>query len=57
VRGRRVRSLAKGRFEPGTHVASWDGRDDSGALASSGVFFVRLAVAQNTYTTRLVHFR
>jgi hypothetical protein len=57
VRGRRVRSLAMGRFGAGAHVASWDGRDDTGALASSGMFFVRLAVAQDTYTTRLVHFR
>jgi hypothetical protein len=57
VRGRRVRALASGRFVPGTHFASWDGRDDAGGVSSSGVFFVRLAVAQETYTTRLVHIR
>ena len=31
LRGRRIRHLANGRYAPGTHEFSWDGRDDSGA--------------------------
>jgi hypothetical protein len=40
--GRRVRRLYGGRTEVGTHVVSWDGRDDAGRRVPSGVYFCRL---------------
>jgi flagellar hook assembly protein FlgD len=40
--GRRVRSLFRGRGARGEHALSWDGRDDWGQTAASGVYFVRL---------------
>jgi hypothetical protein len=42
LRGRRVRSLFAGEFESGTRELAWDGRDDQGAAAASGVYAVRL---------------
>lgn len=41
VRGRRVRTLARG-VPPGRYVLSWDGRDDEGRPAGSGVYILRL---------------
>lgn len=40
--GRRVATLAGGRFEEGEHEVAWDGRTADGAPAAPGVYFVRL---------------
>ena len=42
VDGRRVRTLARGAHEAGEYVLTWDGRDDQGAQAPTGVYYVRL---------------
>jgi flagellar hook assembly protein FlgD len=39
--GRLVRTVLSTDLAPGTHDVRWDGRDDSGAPMSSGVYFVR----------------
>jgi hypothetical protein len=41
VSGRRVATIARGVIEPGTRPMVWDGRDDRGAIAHSGVYLVR----------------
>ncbi|MGH7453351.1 MAG: FlgD immunoglobulin-like domain containing protein, partial [bacterium] len=40
--GRRVATLASGMQAAGEHVIRWNGRDDSGNRAASGVYFYRL---------------
>jgi len=43
VRGQRVRTLMSRRMEsPGLHGFKWDGRDQNGRTASSGVYFLRM---------------
>jgi hypothetical protein len=42
VRGRSVRTFARGSLAPGAHRLIWDGRDAQGAPVASGVYFVRL---------------
>jgi len=42
LRGRRVRSLASGWLEAGTHAASWDLQDASGRSVGSGIYFAVL---------------
>ncbi len=44
--GQPVRKLLNDAKTPGSHTVAWDGRDDSGNLLSSGVFFARF-VAKN----------
>jgi len=51
--GRRVQSLARGRFEPGRHAFEWDGTTASGRRADPGVYFVRASGGGATATTRL----
>ncbi len=41
ILGRRVRLLADQRFEAGEHMIVWDGNNQSGAEAPSGVYFYR----------------
>lgn len=41
--GKRIRTLAAGEFvAAGDHAATWNGRDDSGRFAATGVYFFRL---------------
>lgn len=39
--GRLVRGLHDGMLEAGPHHIAWDGRDDAGRQATSGVYLVR----------------
>lgn len=43
--GRRIRTIADRRFEPGRHALEWDGRRDDGTRADAGLYFVRLSAA------------
>ena len=52
VRGRRVRQVTQGGFEPGLHSASWEARADGGAAFSQGIYFARLDVNGQQFIRR-----
>jgi len=54
LQGRSLRHIWKGKQQPGQYHAKWDGRIESGEMASKGIYLVRLTVDEKTYTTRLV---
>jgi hypothetical protein len=54
--GRAVRSL-RGDASAGTRIFTWDGRDDRGALAPAGLYFVRIAQGGATALGRVVRVR
>jgi len=54
VRGARVRTLVHRAAEPGRYVATWDGRNESGAAVTGGVYLYRLTVGGETRNGRLV---
>jgi hypothetical protein len=41
LQGRRVQTLAHGAMSAGTHTLAWDGRQQGGARAEAGLYFVR----------------
>jgi hypothetical protein len=45
VDGRLVKSLARGVQEPGNYRLTWNGTEEHGAVAKSGVYFVRFEAA------------
>ena len=53
VRGRLVRQLVHERLSTGQVVVQWDGRDENGQAASSGVYFYRLVAGSTTITRRM----
>lgn len=53
VQGQRVRTLVQGVQAAGRYQIAWDGRSDSGAALSSGVYLSRLASAQGVQVRRL----
>jgi len=57
VDGRQVANLARGVWSAGSHEVAWSGRDSRGAVAASGVYFVRFATEDRVETRRVVRFR
>jgi hypothetical protein len=43
VKGRQIRRLAHGWLESGYHAVVWDGRDDAGRDAASGIYLCRVS--------------
>jgi hypothetical protein len=54
VAGRRVRAVVDRELPAGLHEAEWDGRDDAGQSAASGVYFYRMHAGDRTETRRMV---
>lgn len=53
--GREVRALFDGWVETGGSIAAdWDGRDERGARAPAGVYYVRLVTADGVHTTKAI---
>lgn len=58
VSGRVVRTLIHAAtVEAGAHETVWDGSDDSGVGAKSGIYFVRLSTNEETRTSRVLFVR
>ncbi|GJM43791.1 MAG: hypothetical protein DHS20C21_06330 [Gemmatimonadota bacterium] len=53
VRGRRVRTLARGPRSPGRHVVSWNGEGTPGEPVAAGIYFLKLS-AEGASTTRTI---
>jgi hypothetical protein len=54
VDGRAVRRLSSGAREAGRYRLTWDGRDDSGRLVPSGIYFVHMTTAREKMSRRVV---
>ena len=54
VHGKLVRTLVNERKGPGVHEVLWNGRDDNGNLAGSGVYFARLTTAEGVMKRKIV---
>jgi flagellar hook capping protein FlgD len=54
AQGRLVRSLHSGTMDAGPHTLRWDGHAESGAHASAGVYWIRVAADDMKKTVKLV---
>ncbi len=52
--GRRIRTIFRGVVGPGTHRMLWDGCDDAGQEAGSGMYFCRLKTRDGYQLSRVV---
>ena len=57
VLGRNVRRLLSQHLTAGYHHVVWDGRDEGGRVASSGLYVYRFAAAQHTHSGRMLLLR
>jgi hypothetical protein len=51
--GRPVRTLSRGRAEPGRYTAVWNGRSDAGGQAAAGVYLYRYSLDDRQLTGKL----
>jgi len=54
ARGRRVRLLTSGPRAAGSHLVTWDRRDEAGVHAARGVYFVHLRAGGTSATRKVV---
>jgi hypothetical protein len=54
VRGALVRSLVDNEMSSGTHSAVWNGVDDAGRSATSGIYFVRMVAGTHSEVRKIV---
>jgi flagellar hook assembly protein FlgD len=52
--GRVVRTLMSAQVQAGSYAAAWDGRDEYGRPARSGVYFCRLQAGKFTTARKMV---
>jgi len=54
IRGELVHILVSGEFDAGYHHIFWDGRDDSGKITSSGVYFYMMKTGEFAQTKKMI---
>jgi len=54
LRGQKIRTLATGYLPAGLHTARWDGRDDAGRPAATGVYYCRLRSGDRAVVGKLL---
>lgn len=54
IRGQRVKTLLREKMSSGKHHIVWDGKDNSGNMVSSGIYFYRLSTPATTLTSKML---
>lgn len=54
VLGRKIREYVHGNQTTGLHTTHWDGRNDSGVEAPSGLYFYQLRIEQQIFTGKMI---
>jgi hypothetical protein len=55
--GRKIRTLIKAQQPPGNYAIVWDGRNDNGQLAPSGIYIYQLRAGDFTQSMKMVFIR
>jgi hypothetical protein len=53
VIGQEIRTLASGMKQAGAHTISWDGRNESGKMVSTGIYMYKLSVGNQSMTKKM----
>ena len=53
IAGQKIRKLVDREFVAGQHAISWDGQDESGLAAASGIYFLRFQTVNNVKVSKL----
>jgi len=57
VQGQRIRTLSEVRMPAGRHTVSWDGRSASGHALQSGIYYIRVELADDTLKQKAIFVR
>ncbi len=54
VRGQKVRSLTNHRYPSGTHTVQWNGTDDTGKHAATGIYYLRMQTDRSSFVRKMM---
>lgn len=54
ILGQNLKTLVKGKAEPGKYTLQWNGKDELGRQLPDGVYFIRLSAGKKTLTTKVL---
>jgi hypothetical protein len=54
ILGQEIKTLANGEFAAGVHSVVWDGTDQSGHAAATGIYFYRLTAGEKTLIKKMI---
>ncbi len=54
IKGQKIKTLADSNFEKGDHSVIWNGSDEAGNSASSGIYLYKLKTKDNQKTNRML---
>ncbi len=54
IKGQRVKTIYKGKFDKGYHNYSWDGKNSNNANVASGIYFYKLKVASKSEVSKMM---
>ncbi len=54
IRGQRVKTLARGEYEPGSYSVVWQGRNENNQAVGSGVYFYRITAGKESITGKML---
>ncbi|MEA2103110.1 MAG: T9SS type A sorting domain-containing protein, partial [Candidatus Cloacimonadota bacterium] len=57
IKGQLVRKLAEGSFEPGLHLANWNGKNENGINCSPGIYFLMFHSPQKNVIRKMVYLK
>ncbi|SYZ72543.1 Peptidase S8 and S53 subtilisin kexin sedolisin (fragment) [Candidatus Zixiibacteriota bacterium] len=53
ILGEKVKTLADGEFEAGSHAVTWDGTNQAGAGVASGIYFYKMTAGDKSVTKKM----
>ena len=54
IKGERVKKLISNRLDAGFHSAVWDGKDDNGKKAASGIYLYRFKTTKINQVKKMI---
>ena len=54
IKGQKIKTLASGIYEKGTHTLHWSGTDDVGKSVASGLYFYKMKSGRYTSTKKMI---
>jgi len=52
--GQEIRTLVNSSLNAGSHSVTWDGLDNSGSIAESGIYFYKLQAGDESLTNKMI---
>ncbi len=53
IMGQKIKTIAQGWYEAGSHAVTWDGKNEAGSVVASGIYFYKLSAGDKVITKKM----